>query len=78
MSKSVKEAVEFLTNSYGDIRAQAVTYAQVLPKKDVEDALAKAGDSSVEAVVLAILLSAYPVEVVTPKAKAVDADSTKQ
>ena len=77
MSKSVKEAVEFLINSYGDIRGQALTYAQVVPKKDVEDALAKASEGSVEAVVLAILLDAYPLEAPTPKAKA-NADSPKQ
>jgi hypothetical protein len=78
MTKAVKDAVDFLITSYGDIRAQAVSYAQVLPKEQVQDALDKANVDSVDAVVLAILLNAYPTATVTYKSKKLDANSTQE
>lgn len=78
MNKAVKDAVDFLINSYGDIRAQSVSYAQVIPKEDVQEALNKANVDSAEAVVLAILLNAYPTTNVTYKTKKLDANTTQE
>jgi hypothetical protein len=81
MSKQLQEAVEFLTKSYGDIKAQASSYTQQLNPKDVQSALAKADTTSVEYVVLLLLaqhLSDKAVEIKDSKGTVtVDANSTE-
>ena len=82
MSKAVKEAVQFIVNSYNDIQAQAHSYAQQLNVKDIEAELAKADAESVEFVVLTILKNYSAQHTVTVKdtksTVTVDANSTKE
>jgi len=80
MSKQVKEAVDFLVKSYGDIQAQAITYAQQLNLKDVQAELAKADKATVEHTVLSLLAQLLTQTVTIKDSKStvtVDADSTK-
>lgn len=55
MSKAVKEAVDYLVKSYGDINAQANSFAQHLTLKDVQAEMVKVDITTVEYTVLALL-----------------------
>lgn len=80
MSKAVKEAVDFLVKSYGDIQAQAVTYAQTLDIKEVQEARSKVDKGSIEYTVLSILENLLAGRTITVSAKdaKANADSTKE
>jgi len=65
MKNNVKDAVVFLSGSYGDVKKQASTIH--LPKCDVVEAIAEVKEGSVQQNVLnLLLLSSY--EKVTTKA----------
>jgi hypothetical protein len=66
---TLKQAVETLINSYGDIKAEAKTYQ--FGKSEILDELSKVNDDTAEGVVLNLLLESaiYDGEKVT-KAKA--------
>lgn len=77
MNKAVKEAVDYLVKSYGDINAQANTFAQHLTLKEVQADMAKVDVTSVEYTVLTLLEQALkrnePPVVTKP-----NADSSKE